>query len=142
MEQLIEFATNHPLLVGGFVAVLVLLVFTEIRRSVQGLQELSPAQAVPWMNDESTVIIDISPVADFNKGHIVNARNIQASHLANPDAELLKLKDRKLIVVCRTGQTAVAAAASLKKMGAEQVAVLKGGMAQWRSDQFPVTTKK
>lgn len=142
MDQLIEFATNHPLLVGGFVAVLVLLIVTEIRRSVQGLQELSPAQAVPWMNDESTVIIDISPVADFNKGHIVNARNMQASHLANPDAELLKLKDKKLLVVCRTGQTAVAAAASLKKMGAEQVAVLKGGMAQWRSDQFPVTTKK
>lgn len=142
MDQVIEFATNHPLLVGGFVAVLVLLIVTEIRRSVQGLQELSPAQAVPWMNDESTVIIDISPVADFNKGHIVNARNMQASHLANPDAELLKLKDKKLLVVCRTGQTAVAAAASLKKMGAEQVAVLKGGMAQWRSDQFPVTTKK
>jgi len=26
-------------------------------------------------------------------------------------------------------------------MGARDVAVLKGGMAQWRSDQFPVTTK-
>ena len=142
MEQVIEFATNHPLLVGGFVAVLALLIWTEIRRSIQGLQELSPAQAVPWMNDENTVIIDISPVADFNKGHIVNARNMQASHLSNPDAELLKLKDKKLLVVCRTGQTAVPAAASLKKMGAEQVAILKGGMAQWRSDQFPVTTKK
>ena len=32
-------------LVGGFVAVLVLLIWTEVRRSVQGLQELSPAQA-------------------------------------------------------------------------------------------------
>ena len=142
MDQVIEFATNHPLLVGGFVAVLVLLIWTEIRRSVQGLQELSPVQAVPWMNDEDSVIIDISPVADFNKGHIVDARNIQASRLTNPDAELLKLKDKKLLVVCRTGQTAVSAAASLKKMGAEQVAILKGGMAQWRSDQFPVTTKK
>ena len=142
MDQVIEFATNHPLLVGGFVAVLVLLIWTEIRRSVQGLQELSPVQAVPWMNDEDSVIIDISPVADFNKGHIVDARNIQASRLTNPDAELLKLKDKKLLVVCRTGQTAVSAAASLKKMGAEQVAILKGGMAQWRNDQFPVTTKK
>ena len=141
MDQVIEFATNHPLLVGGFVAVLVLLVWTEIRRSFQGLQELSPAQAVPWINDENAVIVDISPVADFNKGHIVNARNIQASHLANPDAELLKLKDKKLLVVCRSGQTAMAAAANLKKMGAEQVAVLKGGMAQWKNDQFPVTSK-
>ena len=142
MDRLFEFATNHPLLVGGFVVVLLLLIWTEIKRRVGGLQELSPAQAVPWMNNDDTVIIDISPVADFNKGHIVNARNIPASRLAKPDAEIEKLKDRQLLVVCRTGQTAFAAAASLRKMGAEQVAVLKGGMAAWRSDQFPVTTKK
>ena len=142
MDRLFEFATNHPLLVGGFVAVLLLLIWTELKRRVGGLRELSPAQAVPWLNDDDTVIIDISPVADFNKGHIVNARNIPPSRLAKPDAEIEKLKDRKLLVVCRSGQTAFAAAANLRKMGAEQVAVLKGGMAAWRSDQFPVTTKK
>jgi rhodanese-related sulfurtransferase len=52
------------------------------------------------------------------------------------------LKDNKLLVVCNSGQAAIAAAGSLKKMGADQVAVLKGGMSQWRGDQFPVTTKK
>jgi rhodanese-related sulfurtransferase len=142
MDRIIEFATNHALLVGGFVAVLILLIWTEVRRSVQGFRQLSPAEAVPWMNDGDAVVIDISPVADFNKGHIVNARNVQASRLADPDAELLKLRDKKLLVVCRTGQTAVSAAANLKKMGAENVAILKGGMAQWRGDQLPVTTKK
>ena len=141
MDQFIEFATNHMLLVGGFVAVLGLLVWTEVRRSLQGLQELTPAAAIAWMNDEDTVIVDISPAADFNKGHIVNARNIQPSRLADPDVEIQKLKDNKLLVVCRSGQTAVPAAANLRKMGADNVAVLKGGMAQWRSDQFPVTTK-
>ena len=118
-----------------------LLAWTEIMRKVQGLTELTPAQAVAWINDPSAVVIDISSVADFNKGHIVNARNLQASRLAKPDAEIEKLKDNKLLVVCRSGQTAVAAAANLKKMGAGEVAVLKGGMAQWRSDQFPVTSK-
>lgn len=142
MDRLIEFATNHLLLVGGFVAVLLFLIWTELQRRVSGLQELSPAQAVPWMNDGETVIVDISPVADFNRGHIVNARNLQPSRLAKPDAEIEKLKDKKLLVVCRTGQTAMSAAANLRKMGAGEVAVLKGGMAAWRSDQFPVTTKK
>jgi len=33
------------------------------------------------------------------------------------------------------------AANGLRKLGAGEVAVLKGGMAQWRSEQFPVTTK-
>ena len=141
MEQVFEFAGNNLLLVGGFVAVLGLLAWTEIMRKVQGLTELTPAAAVSWINDPSAVVIDISAVADFNKGHIVNARNLQASRLAKPDAEIQKLKDNRLLVVCRSGQTAIGAAASLRKMGAGDVAVLKGGMAQWRSDQFPVTTK-
>ena len=49
-----------------------------------------------WINDDDAVIVDISPVADFNKGHIVNARNLPASRLAKPDAEIEKLKDKKL----------------------------------------------
>jgi rhodanese-related sulfurtransferase len=141
MQQVFEFAGNHLLMVGGFVAVLGLLIWTEVMRKVQGLQELTPAQSVAWINDPDAVVVDISPVADFNKGHIVNARNLQASRLANPDAEILKLKDRKLLVVCKNGQTAIPAAANLKKMGAQNVAVLKGGMTQWRGDQFPITTK-
>jgi rhodanese-related sulfurtransferase len=142
MEQVIEFTTNHPLLVGGFVAVLLVLVVTELKRRTQGFLELTPAQAVPWMNAGDAVIVDISPVADFNRGHIVNARNFQPSRLADPDAEVLKLKDHKLLVVCRSGNTAYPAAANLKKIGASEVAILKGGMAAWRSDQLPVTTKK
>ena len=142
MEQVIEFAGNNLLLVGGFVAVLGFLVWTEVMRKVQGLTELTPAEAVPWINKPDAVIIDISSVADFNKGHIVNAVNLQASRLANPDGEIQKLKDSNLLVVCKSGQTAIAAAGSLRKMGANEVAVLKGGMSQWRADQFPVTTKK
>jgi rhodanese-related sulfurtransferase len=141
MEQVIEFVGNHPLLAGGFVAVLGLLIYTEVMRKLQGLKELSPAQAVPWINDPDAVVVDISSVADFNKGHIVDARNIQASRLTDPDAEIQKLKDKKLLLVCKSGQSAVPAAVSLVKMGAKDVAVLKGGMSQWRSDQFPVTTK-
>jgi rhodanese-related sulfurtransferase len=141
MDQVIEFATNNPLLVGGFVVVLGLLIWTEVMSRLRGVKELSPALAVSWINDPNAVVIDVSPVADFNRGHIVNARNFTASRLKDPDAEVLKLKDRKLLVVCKNGPTAVVAANNLRKIGAADVAVLKGGMNQWRSDQFPVTTK-
>jgi rhodanese-related sulfurtransferase len=141
MDQVIEFIGNNALLAGGFGAVLVLLIYTEVMRLARGLKELSPAQAVPWINDPEAVVIDISTVADFNKGHIVDARNFPASRLAKPDDEIVKLKDKKLLLVCKSGQSAVPAAVSLLKMGAGSVAVLKGGMIQWRSDNFPVTTK-
>jgi len=141
MEQLAQFATNHALLAGGFVAVLCLLVWSEISRKAQGLSELSGTQAVAWMNDAAAVIVDVSAAADFNKGHIVNARNIAMSRITDPDAEVLKLKESKVLLVCKTGQTATLAAAKLKKSGFENVAVLKGGMGQWLADQYPVTRK-
>ena len=141
MDQLIEFVSNHPLLSGGFVAVLGLLIWTELVRKVQGLKELTPAQAVVWMNDPDSVVVDVSPSADYNKGHIVSARNIALSRFAEPDAEVQKLKNSKVLLVCKTGQTAGQAANNLKKAGAGDVAVLKGGMAQWLNDQYPVTRK-
>ena len=141
MDQVIEFVGNHALLAGGFVAVLGLLVYTEVIQKLQGLKQLTPALAVPWINDPDAVVIDISPAADFNKGHIVDARNFQASRFSSPDKEIEKLRDKKVLLVCKSGQTAVPVGASLKKMGVMDVAILKGGMVQWRSDQFPVTTK-
>jgi rhodanese-related sulfurtransferase len=63
------------------------------------------------------------------------------SRISDPDAEVLKLKESKVLLVCKTGQTATLAAAKLKKHGIANVAVLKGGMGQWLADQYPVTRK-
>lgn len=141
MEQLLEFVSRHPLLSAGFVAVLGMLIWTEIMRKVQGLAELTPVQAVAFMNDEKSVVVDVSAAADYNKGHIVGARNIALSRLAEGDPEVKKLKDSKILLVCKLGQTSIQAAKNLKKAGFADVAVLKGGMQQWLTDQYPVTKK-
>ena len=139
MQQLIEFAGNHALMSGGFVAVLLLLIWSEISRHMRGFSELVPAQAIPLINDTNTVVVDVSASADFHKGHIVGARNILPSRFKDPDAEIQKLAGKNVLVACKTGQTAQAAAAALVQIGAAQVAVLKGGMTQWSSDNYPVT---
>lgn len=141
MDQVLEFISNHPLLSGGFVAVLALLIWTEIQRRLQGLLELSPTDVVSWMNDPATVLLDVSSAADYNKGHILNARNMALTRIQNPDAEVHKLLKSRLVLVCKTGQTAIQAAVAMKKLGASEVAVLKGGMARWLGDQYPVTRK-
>ena len=138
MQQLIEFATNHALLSGGFVAALLLLLWTEISSRAQAFSTLTPAAAVAFMNRDGSAIVDISTVVDFNKGHILGAQNIPASGLKEPDKETRKLLTKPVLVVCKSGQSANQAAASLVKLGATDVAVLKGGMSQWTSDQYPV----
>jgi len=141
MQQFVEFASNHFLLVAGFVAVALALLVTEFMRRGQGFKILSPNEAVAFINQNGAAIVDISPAADFNKGHILDARNISLSRLKDPDKDVAKLVSKPLLVTCKTGQTAGQAAAALIKQGAENVAVLRGGMAQWVSDNFPVTRR-
>lgn len=138
MEQVLEFAANHALLAGGFVAVLLLLLWTELNQRTQGFKTLSSAQAVAFINQEDAAVIDISPAADFAKGHIVGATNLPASRLAEPDKSVSKILSRPLLLVCKTGQTAAQSAQRLLKQGVSDVAVLKGGMSQWSADQYPV----
>lgn len=137
--QVIEFATNHALLVAIFVAVLLLLLWTELAQRGQGFKVLSTAQAVAFMNRDGANVVDVSPAADFARGHIVGARNVPPSRLSEPDKEVKRLLDGPLLVVCKSGQASAKAAATLVKHGASEVATLKGGVLQWTADQYPVT---
>ncbi len=141
MDQLIEFAGKHGALVAGFAAVVLLLVWTEIGRHTRGYTELTPVQAVRKMNQDQTSVVDISAPADFSKGHLSGAKNIALSRITDADPEINKIKAGPILVVCKNGNSAYQAAARLLKLGAADVAILKGGVIQWKADQFPLTRK-
>ena len=139
MEQVIEFAGNHPLLSGGFVAVLLALVGTELAARMRKFGEVSSAEATRLINRENAAVIDVSAKKDFDQGHIVGALHVPLSQLAESNKPLMKLRERPVIVCCKTGQSAPQAAGKLVALGFTSVHVLRGGMAQWRHDQQPVT---
>ena len=141
MQHLIEFAANHLMLMAGFVAVILLLLWTEISRHTRGYKELTPVEAVRKINQGKISVVDISTAAEFAKGHLVGAKNIALSRFNTPDADIEKLKTKAVLVVCKNGQSARQAAAKLVKLGVEDVAVLKGGVSQWTADQYPLSRK-
>lgn len=141
MGQLIEFAGNHGMLVAGFAAIVLLLIWTEISRRTRGYTELTPLQAVQKINQGNTSVVDISTAADFSKGHLAGAQHIAMSRFNETDPDIAKLKTGPVLVVCKNGQTAHLAAAKLVKLGATDVAVLKGGTSQWVADQYPLARK-
>ena len=141
MEQLIEFAGNHGMLVAGFAGIILLLIWTEISRQTRGYTEITPLQAVQKINQGKTAIVDISTAADFSKGHLAGATHIALSRFNKPDPDIEKVKDGPVIVVCKNGQIAHQAAAKLVKLGASDVAVLKGGTTQWIADSYPLAAK-
>jgi len=141
LEQLIEFVGNNAALFAGFTAVVLLLVWTEISRFTRGYKELSPVEAVRKMNQGETTVVDLSTAADFSKGHLSGAKNIGLSRINDADPEVNKLKTGPVLVVCKNGNTAHQAAARLVKLGASDVAVLKGGTTQWQADNYPLARK-
>jgi rhodanese-related sulfurtransferase len=138
---MIEFAGNHGMLVAGFAAIVLLLVWTEISRRTRGYTEITPLQAVQQINQGKTSIVDISNAADFSKGHLSGAKHMALSRFTETDPDIAKIKSGPVLVVCKNGQTAHLAAAKLVKLGATDVAVLKGGTTQWVADQYPLSRK-
>ena len=138
MEQLIEFAGNHGMLVAGFAGIILLLIWTEISKYTRGYTEITPLQAVQKINQGQMSIVDISTAADFAKGHLAGSKHIVLSRFSKSDPDLEKMKSGPVLVVCKNGQSAHQAAAKLVKSGAADVAVLKGGTAQWMADQYPL----
>ncbi|SFX39325.1 rhodanese-like domain-containing protein [Marinospirillum alkaliphilum] len=137
-EQIIEFSLNHPLLVSAFVILLVLVIFNETRGATTGV---TTSEAVRLMNRDEAIAVDIRDRKDFAAGHITGAINIPLANLDKRMDELDKYKDKKVLVVCRMGNSATLAVAKLQKAGYKGALRLKGGMMQWQTDSMPVVKK-
>lgn len=142
MEQVFEFAGNHPMLVGGFVVILAALLITEFGRLRRGFREVGALEAVNLINRDGAVVLDVSSSAEYNKAHIINARHMPVSQLEASNTELTKLVDKPVVVYCKNGVSASQAAGKLGQLGLTRVFVLRGGLGQWLADKQPVTKGK
>jgi len=142
MEQVYEFIGNHPVLSGAFIIVLIAWLGWEIARLGRKWRELDSLAAVRLMNQDDAVVIDVSSSTDFAKGHIVGAVNLTPSRIESGNKELLKLRERPILVYCKNGQSSPAVANKLVALGFTQVNVLAGGLTQWLNDQQPISRAK
>lgn len=136
MNQLIEFSTNHWEMVSLFIALLALVVWVEKKG---GAGSLSTGEATNMMNNESAVVLDIRPAAEFKTGHITGAINIPATKIKDQMATLENHKSNPIILVCKTGMTSGASAKELQKEG-YTVYKMQGGIAEWQGANLPLVT--
>ncbi|MGE7994184.1 rhodanese-like domain-containing protein [Pseudomonas sp. NPDC089554] len=134
VANLIQFATNHFILVAIFFVLLILLLVNEIRR---GGQSLSSGQLTALLNAETGVVIDIRTSKEFSAGHIVGALNIPQDKVAGRMAELEKHKAKTLIIVDSMGQQSGGVCRDLLKAGFT-AAKLSGGVSSWKADNLPL----
>lgn len=139
LDQIVEFVGSHWYLFLALVVILGLLTHNII---VGGKGSVEPLQATEMINHQDAVVVDVRPVADFAKGHIINAINVPMNGFKNQIATLAKHKSKPVIVNCRSGAQSAVACGQLRKEGFEQVFNLRGGIMAWESANLPLTRKK
>lgn len=137
MGQLIEYAGNHPYLVTAAVLVLVALIVSELRARIQDFAAISPNDAIRLMN-QGGVVVDVRDRAQFEAGHIGDARNVPQKELASSAEQLKKYREKPVIVCCDSGLQGGNAARELAKLGFSKVFNLRGGLGAWRNENLPL----
>ncbi len=141
MEEYIAFASKHFMLFIALVAVIALIVVTELRKLTQGFKQLSPADAVSLINKEDALVLDVREANELVQGSIIGAKHIALSSLTQNVDTITTDKDKPILVFCKMGNRSAQACKLLLKNSHTKVFELKGGMNAWINEQLPITKK-
>lgn len=137
MDRLIEYFTRHPLLAGGTAALVLAVLAYESSRLRSGGQSVGPTDAVRLLN-QGALLLDLRTQAEFDSGHILDARHVPQDQLASSIETLKKYKDKVVIACCESGMRSGAGARALQAQGFTKVVNLKGGLQAWRAENLPL----
>ena len=141
-ESLQTFASQSPMLSLALVGLTIAILYTEIARFFTGYKTVNSTGLTSLINHEDAQVFDVSAIADFEKGHIVGAKNIVLSQVSPDNKLLAKAKDQPVVLVCRTGMQSADAAKKLVKAGFAKIFWLDGGVAAWQQADLPLVKGK
>ena len=138
LPELMAFAGRHPYLLLALAGLTLALIFNELSSLFRGYKALAPAGLTALVNRDNALVVDLRPMADFEKGHIPGAKNVQMSQFDPEAKQLAAARALPVVLVCKAGQVAGGAAKRLHKAGFERVYVLDGGLAAWQQADLPL----
>ena len=115
-----------------------MLLWPLVRRGAGGAAAVSTLEATQLINRQDALVLDVRSAEEFQKGHILNARNMPISQIDARLGDIARYKVKPVIVTCESGNRSGAPAAVLRKEGFAQVFVLSGGIAAWQQAGLPV----
>ncbi len=137
-ETLMAFFGRNPMLSLALAGLTVAIAYTEVMRLFRGYKAIKPAELTQLINQGGALVVDLSAITDFEKGHVTGSRNLTPSQF-DPQGKLLAgAKQSPVVLVCRTGTASAEAAKKLKKAGFEQIHWLDGGIAAWDAAGLPL----
>lgn len=135
MARFLEFIANNWQLSSLVFTLLIAFFWVESLR--QG-RSISSRQAIFLINKQQALVLDLRDNTEFDAGHIVGARHVSLSGLADQIKLLKDYQHQPVILVCKLGQHSGAAGKLLRKQGFTQVMRLSGGISGWLGDNLPL----
>lgn len=136
MTRLLTIAAGALIGCAGIVGVS----FAEEPAPVADAPRISQADLLSRMEkkDASLVVLDVRTPAEFAAGHVPGARNVSHDQLAAKLAELEPLRDKDVVLYCRSGRRTLLAEDVLRKAGFTKLLHLDGDYLAWEAQQRPV----
>ena len=88
--------------------------------------------------DPDLVVLDVRTPAEFAAGHVPGARNVSHDQLAAKLPELAGLKDKQIVLYCRSGRRTLLAEETLRNAGFKKLLHLEGDYLAWEAARRPV----
>ena len=122
--------------------------FADLLKACEG----DVTELLPWDLEEriaegrDLLILDVREPYEFDVMHIENSLNVPRGVLESAaewdyeetEPELVRARDRDVIVVCRSGSRSLLAARTLSLMGFSKVVNLKTGLRGWNDYELPL----
>lgn len=115
----------------NYIIILVLIIGLVVFRQLKTDQpKISPMEAIKYLDDQDYKFIDVRTNSEFLSGHIQNSIHIPLQELANRLNEIEQIKQKNIIVYCRSGARSSNATDILLKNNFK-VQNLSGGILSW-----------
>jgi len=115
-----------------------MLLWSFVGNRLRGVRDVNCAGALQMINHKDAVVLDVREQAEYQSGHLLNAKQIPLLKLRDRIGELERYRDRPIVVVCRSGQRSATACAMLGREGFAQVYNLAGGVMAWQKANLPL----
>ncbi len=133
-----DFVQEHIWLIAIAVVSGGMLLWSFVGPTVLGIPLVNTFEATQLINQRDAVVLDVRDEGEFRAGHIPQSKHMPLAGIGPRIKELDKYRDKPVLLVCRSGNRASAAASLLKKGGFQDVRVLRGGVMSWEQANLPV----
>jgi len=106
-----------------------------------GPKKVQPME-LPMLQREDIFLLDVSPDKAFERGYIDGSINIPAKKFAIGNKKFKpKSKDQTIVVIDQNGLGHGSVTSKLVAAGYSKIRILDGGIASWKSDNYPLVSK-